>query len=227
MVHGAVYDAVNAIVGSHEPYVSSPAAERWYSQDAAVAAAARHVLVNGGLGIPAARLPVIEAAYQATLAADPGRAGEGRRDRHRRSRRGRDARRARRGRPLRAVPLRGVDPAGRLAAGAAGDGDRPGRLAEGRHTVRAPRPGSVPRPRTPPPRLAGVRGRLQRGQGDRAGDRLDPDARPDGGGRVLGPDQRDRDDGEHHPLGREQPGRHAWPTTPGCSRARTRTPRTR
>jgi hypothetical protein len=67
MVHAAVYDAVNAIVGCHEPYVSSPAAERWYSQDAAVAAAARHVLVNGGLGIPAARMPVIEAAYQATL----------------------------------------------------------------------------------------------------------------------------------------------------------------
>ena len=89
MVHAAVYDAVNAIAGGHEPYVSSPAAKPWYSQEAAVAAAARHVLVNGGLGIPAARLPVIEAAYQATLAADPGRAGEGRRDRHRRSRRGR------------------------------------------------------------------------------------------------------------------------------------------
>ena len=71
MVHGAVYDAVNAIAGGHEPYVSSPAAEPWYSQDAAVAAAARHVLVNGGLGIPAARLPVIEAAYQATLAGIP------------------------------------------------------------------------------------------------------------------------------------------------------------
>src|SRR5215204_4577221 len=65
--HGAVYDAVNAIDGGHEPYVSSPAALPWYSQDAAVAAAARHVLVNGGLGIPAARMPLIEAAYQATL----------------------------------------------------------------------------------------------------------------------------------------------------------------
>ena len=54
MVHAAVYDAVNAIDGGHEPYVSSPAAEPGYSQDAAVAAAARHVLVNGGLGIPAA-----------------------------------------------------------------------------------------------------------------------------------------------------------------------------
>ena len=67
MVHAAVYDAVNAIVCSHEPYVSSPVAKRWYSQDAAVAAAARHVLVNGGLGIPATRLPVIEAAYEAAL----------------------------------------------------------------------------------------------------------------------------------------------------------------
>ena len=57
MVHAAVYDAVNAIEGGHEPYVSSPVAEPSYSQDAAVAAAARHVLVNGGLGIPAARWP--------------------------------------------------------------------------------------------------------------------------------------------------------------------------
>ena len=67
MVHGAIYDGVNAIAGGHQPYASSPAAEPWYSQDAAVAAAARHVLVNGGLGVPTARLPAIEAAYQATL----------------------------------------------------------------------------------------------------------------------------------------------------------------
>jgi hypothetical protein len=71
MVHAAVYDAVNAIAGCHEPYVSSPTAKRWYSQDAAVAAAAHHVLVNGGLAIPAARMPVIEAAYQAALAPIP------------------------------------------------------------------------------------------------------------------------------------------------------------
>jgi hypothetical protein len=71
MVHGAVYDAVNAIDGGHQPYVSSPAAEPWYSQDAAVVAAARRVLVDGGLGIPAARMPAIEAAYQASLASIP------------------------------------------------------------------------------------------------------------------------------------------------------------
>ena len=56
MVHAAVYDAVNTIGGGREPYASSPAAERFYSQDAAVAAAAHHVLVNGGLGISAARM---------------------------------------------------------------------------------------------------------------------------------------------------------------------------
>jgi PAP2 superfamily len=78
MVHAAVYDAVNAIDGGHEPYVSSPAAEPWYSQDAAVAAAARHVLVNGRLGIPAARLTSINAAYQAAIdaiAPGPAKAG--------------------------------------------------------------------------------------------------------------------------------------------------------
>ena len=78
MVHAAVYDAVNAIDGCHEPFVSSPAAKRWYSQDAAVAAAAHHVLVNGGLGIPAARLTAINTAYQAALDAIPaGRAKAG------------------------------------------------------------------------------------------------------------------------------------------------------
>lgn len=71
MVQGAVFDAVNAIAGGREPYVSSPAAMPWYSQDAAVAAAARRVLVDGGLGIPAGRIPSIEAAYDAALAAVP------------------------------------------------------------------------------------------------------------------------------------------------------------
>jgi hypothetical protein len=101
MVHAAAYDAVNAIAGCHEPYVSSPAAKRWYSQDAAVAAAAHHVLVNGGLGIPAGRMPA-RGRLPGSARADPGRAGEGRRDRHGRSRRGRPARGARRGRSLRA-----------------------------------------------------------------------------------------------------------------------------
>ena len=71
MVHAAVYDAVNAIKGGHEPYVSSPVAKPSYSQNAAVATAARRVLVDGGLGIPGPRLTAIEIAYQEALGAIP------------------------------------------------------------------------------------------------------------------------------------------------------------
>jgi hypothetical protein len=82
MVHGAIYDAVNAIAGGHEPYVFSPPAEPWYSQEAAVAAAARHVLLNGGLngaaGFAPGRIAAIETAYVNTLAGiPPGAAREG------------------------------------------------------------------------------------------------------------------------------------------------------
>ena len=46
MVHGAVYDAVNAIDASYEPYLVAPAAQPWYSKDAAAAVAAHDVLVS-------------------------------------------------------------------------------------------------------------------------------------------------------------------------------------
>ena len=50
MVQGAVYDAVNAIVGGYQPYLPDlPTASPSASQEAAVATAAHHVLV--GLGI--------------------------------------------------------------------------------------------------------------------------------------------------------------------------------
>ena len=62
MVHGAVYDAVNAIDGRYEPYLVAPAAERWYSRDAAAATAAYRVLVDS-------RPPVVPAAQQPALAA--------------------------------------------------------------------------------------------------------------------------------------------------------------
>ena len=45
MVQGAVYDAVNAIDGGHEPYLVKPAADPGDSKDAAVATAAYRVLV--------------------------------------------------------------------------------------------------------------------------------------------------------------------------------------
>jgi hypothetical protein len=44
MVHGAVYDAVNAIDGGHSPYLDTPAADPSLSQEAAAAAAAFGVL---------------------------------------------------------------------------------------------------------------------------------------------------------------------------------------
>jgi hypothetical protein len=46
MVQGAVYDAVNAIDGGHEPYLVAPAADPSYSKEAAAATAAFRVLVG-------------------------------------------------------------------------------------------------------------------------------------------------------------------------------------
>jgi hypothetical protein len=45
LVHGAVYDAVNAIDGAYEPYLGAPAASPSYSEEAAAAAAAYRVLL--------------------------------------------------------------------------------------------------------------------------------------------------------------------------------------
>ena len=76
MVQGAVYDAVNAIVGGYQPYLPElPPASGSASQDAAVATAAHHVLV--GLGIaPVPPLPQVvrdrlDALYTAALADIP------------------------------------------------------------------------------------------------------------------------------------------------------------
>jgi hypothetical protein len=72
MVQGAVYDAVNAIDRRARPYLRAPHAKRWYSKDAAVAAAAHRVLVGSDKPvIGAAQLPTIEPLYQAALAAIP------------------------------------------------------------------------------------------------------------------------------------------------------------
>ena len=47
MMHAAIFDAVNAIDHRYKPYLAAPPAKSWYSQDAAVAAAAHRVLVSG------------------------------------------------------------------------------------------------------------------------------------------------------------------------------------
>ncbi len=68
MVHGAVYDAVNAIDKSHEPYlVSTRIADPFDSKDAAAAAAAYRVL----LFLLPAQEPTLTAHYNASLAGIP------------------------------------------------------------------------------------------------------------------------------------------------------------
>ena len=57
MVHGAVYDAVNAIDRGYRPYLVSPRAKRWDSTDAAAATAAYRVLVS----IVPAQQPALDA----------------------------------------------------------------------------------------------------------------------------------------------------------------------
>lgn len=67
MVEGAVYDAVNAIDGGHQPYLVDPraiGAQPWFSQDAAAATAAHDVLV----AIAPAQQATIDGLYASTMA---------------------------------------------------------------------------------------------------------------------------------------------------------------
>ena len=59
MVHGAIYDAVNAIVGGHEPYVDGLSAPSTANKDAAVIAAASYVLLHMLDGSPTPMPPTI------------------------------------------------------------------------------------------------------------------------------------------------------------------------
>jgi hypothetical protein len=67
MVHGAVYDAVNAIDRRYEPYLVRLPARSWFSKDAAAAAAAHRVLVH----IVPAQQATLDSAYATSLAAIP------------------------------------------------------------------------------------------------------------------------------------------------------------
>jgi PAP2 superfamily len=67
MVQGAVYDAVNAIARTNQPYLVSPRARRWYSQDAAAATAAYRVVS----ALLPDRRPALEPLYEQSLAAIP------------------------------------------------------------------------------------------------------------------------------------------------------------
>jgi hypothetical protein len=61
MVHAAVYDAVNAIAGTHEPYLDGLSAPPSASKAAAAATAAHHVLV----GLVPATAPQVKASLDA------------------------------------------------------------------------------------------------------------------------------------------------------------------
>ena len=79
MVQGAVYDAVNSIVGGYEPYLDVPTAPAGASIDAAVATAAHHVLLEmippvaplTDAAIRDAILTRIQTQYESDLAAIP------------------------------------------------------------------------------------------------------------------------------------------------------------
>ena len=72
MVQLAVYDAVNAIGGSREPYLDGlPAAPATASRPAAVATAAHHVLVGLTPALPQAVRDSLDASYAASLLAIP------------------------------------------------------------------------------------------------------------------------------------------------------------
>jgi hypothetical protein len=74
MVHGAVYDAVNAIDRGYQPYLGAPRARWWYSKDAAAATTAYRMLAN----IVPGQQARLDAWYAASLAALPaGRAKDG------------------------------------------------------------------------------------------------------------------------------------------------------
>jgi PAP2 superfamily len=73
MVHGAIYDAVNAIAGTpYQPYLVAPRAGRHAATDAAVATAAYQVL----LALFPDQEPRLRAQYHDSLAAIPNGAGK-------------------------------------------------------------------------------------------------------------------------------------------------------
>ena len=71
MVQGAVYDAVNGIVGGYQPYLIEPVASPTDSIDAAVATASYRVLVAVVPSSQTAALATLAAQYQAALDAIP------------------------------------------------------------------------------------------------------------------------------------------------------------
>jgi hypothetical protein len=72
MVQGAVYDAVNAITRTNQPYLLAPQAQPWYSKDAAAATAAYQTMI----ALLPGQQPALEPLYEQSLAAIPDGAAE-------------------------------------------------------------------------------------------------------------------------------------------------------
>ena len=192
MVHGAVYDAVNAIAGGHEPLPllargrALVLAGRRGRRCRAPRAAQRRAQRSGRVRRPPHHGD--RGCLPEHTRRDPRRAGRGRRHRHRRGRRDRDAGGAGRRRPL---PARTVHVPDRDAAGRSGARrrvrQRPRRLAEGRPAVRAAairtcsaRASRMRSTRRPMPTTS-TRSRRSGGRPARQ-----QDAAPDGRGELLG-----------------------------------------
>ena len=210
MVHGAVYDAVNAIDGRHEPYLVAPAARRWYSRDAAAATAAYRVLVDSRPPVvPAAQQPALAARlkplYDAALATiPPGAAKDGG---IATGNAAADAMIAARTDDGRFGPFRFTagSAAGTWRPEAARLHQRSGRMAQGRQAV-PDRDASQFRSLPPEPaHERQVRQGVRRGQDDRRCRQHDAHRRSDGGGAVLGPGERGRHVERHLPQARDRP----------------------
>ena len=222
MVHGAVYDAVNAIDGGHEGYLmSSRAARPGDSKDAAAATRrlprprAPRPRAAGG-----ARCPVRRVARP-----DRGRSVEATRDRRRRRRSGDDDRGADRRRPLRRLPVHDRLRPWRVEADAARVRQRSQRVAEGRHAVPDPQRVAVRLRRAGPAHEPPVRARVQRGEGDRLGHEHHSDGRSDGRRPLLGGEPAGHLEPHHpHALGPAGggPGRQRAPVRGGLPDRRGR-----
>ena len=182
MVHGAVYDAVNAIDHRHEPYLGAPRARGWYSKDAAAATAAYRVL----LSIVPTQQDALDARYQASLAALPeGKATAGGIAVGERSAAQMLAARTGDGR-FGPFQVRRRIPAGTVAAGAACLRERPECMGSPGEAVPDRQTGTVPLRRAERARQEALRPRVRRGQVNRLAGLDHTDRGPDRHGPLLG-----------------------------------------
>ena len=217
MVHGAVFDAVNAIDHGYRPYLVSPRAKPWDSPDAAAATAAYRVLV----GIVPEQKPALEALYCVVIGRHPRRSHEGGRHPRRRDGCSGDDRRAGERWALRLSGLSDRHDAGPVAAGPAHVRQRPVRLDQERDTVPHQGRVAVPLAWPVPARKPEIRSGLRGGEGRRLRDEHDAYRRSDQRRSLLGPRIR-RPPGTASLACCHFSARGCrWPTTPATSRCCT------